>query len=121
MSHINNEPIKRPSKHVPQSQQKPFPFVLTATPSKDEGGTQTPAFLNGSPDTMFVGDFSLRKYLESIGMMWVLRLRELLAESDLSSANRKIQGQRSQSDSSSGVVGIDCLWDFNATVISTRA
>jgi len=47
-------------------------------------GVGPAAFVNPSPERVYVGTLLLRDYLESSGMMEVIRLRELLFASDLS-------------------------------------
>jgi hypothetical protein len=37
-------------------------------------------FVDPEPDTIFLGAMSLRQYLTGAGLIWPIRLRELLAE-----------------------------------------
>jgi transposase len=41
-------------------------------------------FLKPDPELMFIGELSLRSYLEQNGLGWVIRMRKLIEESDLS-------------------------------------
>jgi len=75
------------SRRVPETDQQGFSFLRTM-PKEQKGPekekTETPpGFLDPDPNRIFVGEVSLRKYLEQNDFGWVVRLRELISKSDL--------------------------------------
>lgn len=83
--HKNGEQMGN-NKKVPEVEQPHFSFLdkmeeQSGRPGK--GCIQAPPnFHDPDPERIFVGEVSLRKYLESNGFSWVIRLRELIGQSD---------------------------------------
>ena len=76
--------VIRRSKRVPPTDQPSlFSSPLPETKAPERLPTAV-AFLNPSPEAMFIGETPLRKYLKQNGLSWVIRLRRLLSKSDLS-------------------------------------
>ena len=68
-------------RNLPETQQPRFSFVESMP---EQEYTETPPnFDDPDPEGIFVGEVSLRKYLEKNGLGWVVRLRELIFQSDL--------------------------------------
>jgi transposase len=76
--------VRRPAKRLPQTAQGSlFPEAL-AEQSAPKPLSPTIEFLNPPPEAIFIGEAPLRQYLRQNGLTWVIRLRRLLAKSDLS-------------------------------------
>ncbi len=73
-------------RNLPESEQPSFSFVESMPEQEGRPGqehTETPPnFHNPDPEQIFVGEMSLRKYLDQNGLGWVVRLRELISQSD---------------------------------------
>lgn len=73
------------AKKIPETQQLPLGLAnvdLDRTTRKREPGSFD--FLNPSPEDIFIGEIRLREYLMRGDSKWVIRLRELIGQSDLS-------------------------------------
>jgi transposase len=71
---------------VPETEQSSFSFLQSMPEHEGRPGqehTETPPnFHNPDPERIFVGEVSLREYLHQNGFGWVVRLRELISQSD---------------------------------------
>jgi len=83
MKEKQNSLIKRPAKRVPESQQPAFDFCKQKS-SSSKVQLSSPTFIEEDPNTIFLGNSSLREYLAAIGLNWVINLRDILRNSDLS-------------------------------------
>ena len=74
------------NKKVPDVEQPHFCFLDRMEEQSGRPGKASiqapPNFHDPDPERLFVGEISLRKYLESNGFSWVIRLRELIGQSD---------------------------------------
>ena len=74
------------NKKVPEVEQAHFSFLDAMdeqTNRPEKASVQTPPnFHDPDAERLFVGEVSLRKYLETNGFSWVIRLRELIGQSD---------------------------------------
>ena len=64
MKEICENTIKRPAKKIPQTQQKLFSFEQPKSLEK-KTVSKNPSFINKNSDTIFIGDISLREYLNN--------------------------------------------------------
>jgi transposase len=75
-------------RNLPESEQSSFSFFESMPEGQGRPGredTETPPnFHNPDPEHIFVGEVSLREYLHQNEFGWVVRLRELISESDWS-------------------------------------
>lgn len=60
-----------------------FPEEIDKEQSSVDSPSTVVEFQNPSPTKIFVGDTSLKTYLESRGLKWVIHLKKVIAESDL--------------------------------------
>jgi len=76
--------IKRRAKSIPETAQMQLlePGPVVSKPDREVDYDDD--FINPSPQIIFFGDQRLRDYLIDCGLEWVIRLRELLEESDFS-------------------------------------
>jgi len=84
MSKPKKKRVRRRAKRLPQTNQPSLfrePLPEQEAPAPLSPGIE---FLNPPPDQKFIGEVPLRRYLEQNGFSWVIRLRRLLEESDLS-------------------------------------
>lgn len=75
---------KRPVKRLPETRQK----NLFSRPTEHEEQsvqevTAPTEFVNPSPDEIFIGDTSLKDFLDNSGLGWVSQLRNIIEQSDL--------------------------------------
>jgi len=72
--------VRRPEKVIPDTAQRPLPFAEDLSEGVvDQGQQGGPAFRRGKdPRRIFVGDVPLPDYLSSVGLGWVVRLREIV-------------------------------------------
>ncbi len=84
MSNSRSYPKKRPSKKLPETaQQALFDKVSPESVSDPKEKNVRVEFVNPSPEKIFVGNESLRAFLDNSGLGWVIRLRSLLESSDM--------------------------------------
>jgi len=73
-------------RNLPETEQRSFSFVEFMSEQEGRPGAEDrktpPNFHNPDPERIFLGDVPLRKYLHQNGLAWVIRLRELISQSD---------------------------------------
>ncbi len=84
MCNEKNAHTRRLSKKLPETAQQTL-FAEEGPKPGDESTTKEGRveFVNPSPEKIFVGNESLRVFLENNGLGWVIRLRSLLESSDM--------------------------------------
>ena len=90
MKEICENKIRRPAKKIPLTKQKLFSFDKLKS-TKKKTTARNPSFINKNSDDIFIGDISLRKYLNNTGMGWVINLKDILQSSDISVFIKKYQ------------------------------
>lgn len=76
---------RRKGKSIPDTRQMGFLDTGTAPIRAESANASESDFINPCPDEIFIGDMRLRDYLDDCGLGWIIRMRELLCESDLTS------------------------------------
>ena len=84
--------LKGKSRRIPETSQIELFDDVSFEGASFEKGADEEAFVNPSPEGIFIGNCRLRGYLIDREMGWVIRLRELLESSDLSGFKSRYQG-----------------------------